>query len=75
MFERRSDMQTAKQMARELLDSLPDDCTLDDISYRLHLRHKLERSDKAIEEGRVHSYEEAKEIVESWFTSSGPTQP
>lgn len=68
-------MSPAKQAAIEVINSLPDDCTLDDIAYRLYLRRKLERSDKAIEEGRVHSYEEAKEIVESWFTSSGPIQP
>jgi hypothetical protein len=68
-------MQTAKEVALEVIQSLPDDCTLDDISYRLYLRRKMERADKAIEEGRVHSYEQAKEIVQSWFTSSGPTQP
>jgi hypothetical protein len=68
-------MPTAKQVAIEVLHSLPDDCTLDDIAYRLYLRRKLERADKAIEEGRVHSYEEGREIVKSWFTSSGRTQP
>jgi len=68
-------MQTAKDVAREILNSLPDDCTLDDISYRLYLRRKLQRADKAIEEGRVHSFEEGREIVQRWFTSSGQTQP
>jgi hypothetical protein len=68
-------MQTAKEVAREVLNSLPDDCTLDDIAYRLYLRRKLSRADEAIEEGRVHSYEEGREVVQSWFTSSGPTQP
>jgi hypothetical protein len=68
-------MQTAKEVAREILNSLPDDCTLDDISYRLYLRRKLEQADKAIDEGRVRSFEEGKEIVNSWFTSSGQTQP
>jgi len=68
-------MQTAKELTREVLDSLPDDCTLDDISYRLYLRRKLERSAKDIEEGRVFSKDEAKEIVQSWFTSSGQTKP
>jgi hypothetical protein len=71
-------MQSAKQVVREVIDSLPDDCTLDDIiddiSYRLYLRRKLERSAKDIAEGRVHSEEQAREIVESWFTSSGPTK-
>jgi hypothetical protein len=68
-------MQTAKQVVQEVMNSLPDDCTLDDISYGLYLRRKLDRANRAIEEGRVHSYEEGKEIVQSWFTSSGPTQP
>lgn len=68
-------MLTAKQVVLEVIESLPDDCTLDDISYRLYLRRKLERSAKNIEEGRVYSTEEAREIVKSWFTSSGPTKP
>jgi hypothetical protein len=68
-------MQTAKQVALEVLNSLPDDCSLEDISYRLYLHRKLERSAKDIEEGRVYSKDEAREVVQSWFTSSGPTKP
>jgi hypothetical protein len=64
-------MRAAKDVAKEILDSLPDDCTLDDISYRLYLRRKLDRSAKDIEEGRAFSKDEAKEIVQSWFMSSG----
>jgi hypothetical protein len=67
-------MQTAKEVTLEVLSTLPDDCTLDDISYRLYLRHKLERSSQDIAAGRVHSEDEAREIVKSWFTSSGPTK-
>ena len=68
-------MQSAKDITTGILDSLPDDCTLDDISYRLNLWRKMERSAKDIEEGRVFSKDEAKEIVQSWFTSSGLTKP
>jgi hypothetical protein len=68
-------MSPTKQAAIELINSLPDNCTLDDISYRLNLQRKLERSAKDIEEGRVFSKDEAKEIVQSWFTSSGLTKP
>jgi hypothetical protein len=67
-------MQTAKEVTLEVLSTLPDDCTLDDISYRLYLRHKLDRSARDIAEGRVYSQEQAQEIVESWFISSGPTK-
>jgi hypothetical protein len=68
-------MSTTKQVVHEVLNSLPDDCTLDEFSYRMYLRRKLERSAKDIEEGRVYSQEQAEEIVNSWFTSSGPTKP
>jgi hypothetical protein len=68
-------MQSAKEVVREVLDSLPNDCTLDDIRYRLYLRQKLERSARDIDEGRVYTKEEAKEIVQGWFTSSGQTKP
>ena len=68
-------MQTAKQVAVEIIASLPDNCSLDDISYGLYLRRKMERSAADIEAGRVHTAEETKEIVRSWFTSSGPTAP
>ena len=66
-------MQTAKQFVQDVLNSLPDDCTLDEISHRLYLRRKLELADQAIQDGRVHSFEKGREIVQSWFTSSGPT--
>jgi hypothetical protein len=62
-------MQTAKQVAMEVIDSLPDDCTLDDISYGLYLRRKLERSAADIEEGRTYTKQQVQEIVRSWFTS------
>jgi hypothetical protein len=68
-------MPTAKELTVEVLSTLPDDCTLDDISYRLYLRHKMERSAQDVARGRVHTEEEAREIVKGWFTSSGPTKP
>jgi len=67
-------MPTAKEIVREVMDSLPDDCTLDDIAHRLYLHRKLAAATQAIQEGRVRSFEEGQEIVNSWFTSSGPTQ-
>jgi len=31
-------MEQAKQTVRELLDRLPDDCSLDDVQYHLYVR-------------------------------------
>ena len=35
-------MQPAKATVRELLERLPDDCSLDDILYHLYVVHKIE---------------------------------
>jgi hypothetical protein len=68
-------MPSPKDQVIEVISSLPDDCTLDDISYRLYLWRKMERSANDIETGRVYSKEQAQDIVRTWFTSSGPTKP
>ena len=38
---------------------------------RLILLDKIEQSEEDIKAGRVHTNEEMKEIIKSWFTSSG----
>jgi predicted transcriptional regulator len=63
-----------KEKAIELIKSLPDDCTLEDIQYHLYVREKVERGIKAIDEGRVVSQEEAEEKVKKWLKSSGQSQ-
>lgn len=68
-------MSTVKERLMEIVTSLPDDCTMDDFRHRLYLREKMAEAMQAIDEGRVHSHEEAVEIVKSWRKSSGPTQP
>jgi predicted transcriptional regulator len=53
-------MQTAKEIARELIDRLPDTASFDDLMYELYVRQKIEAGLKAAEEGRTISHEEAK---------------
>ncbi|MCI2424653.1 hypothetical protein LM599_01275 [Candidatus Acetothermia bacterium] len=63
-----------KEQAIELIRSLPDDCTLEDIQYHLYVRTKVERGIRAIDEGRVVTQEEAEKKVKEWIKSSGQTQ-
>ena len=63
-----------KEQAIELIRTLPDDCTLEDIQYHLYVRAKVERGIRAIDEGRVVSQEEAEKKVKEWVKSSGQTQ-
>lgn len=65
---------SVKEQAIELIRSLPDDCTLEDIQYHLYVRTKVERGIRAIDEGRVVTQEEAEKKVKEWVKSSGQTQ-
>jgi predicted transcriptional regulator len=60
-------MQTAKQEVRELLNRLPDDCSLEDIQYHLYVLQKIERGLKDIEEGRVYTQEEVEKMMSKWL--------
>ena len=51
---------TAKDTVREVLQQMPDDCSLEDVQYQLYLRQKLERSRLAAAEGRVVAHAEVK---------------
>ena len=51
-------MTSVKESVIKLVESLPDDCTVEDIQYHLHVRDKVLRGSQAIDEGNVQSHEE-----------------
>ena len=53
-------MQSVKEMARELIEHLPDTATFDDIMYEFYVRQKIEAGLKAVNEGRTLSHDEAR---------------
>lgn len=63
----RGDMQTAKKEVFELLNRLPEDCSLEDIQYHLYVLQKIERGLKDAEEGRVYSQAEVEKIMAKWL--------
>ncbi|HAK97539.1 MAG TPA: hypothetical protein DCM87_21750 [Planctomycetes bacterium] len=67
-------MARVKEQAIELIKSLPDDSTLEDIQYHLYVCQKIEHGLKAVEEGRVVSQEEAERRAAEWVKSSGRKQ-
>ena len=68
-------MSTVKAEAHRLIDSLPDQCKWEDVLYRFYVRQRIEEGLQAIDEGRVVSQEQVEREVETWFKSSGPSQP
>ena len=67
-------MGIVKEQVIDLIKSLPDDCTLEDIQYHLYVREKVERGMRAIDEGHVVSQEEAEKKVKEWVKLSGQNQ-
>jgi len=60
-------MATAKQVALEIVGSLPDDCTLKDVAYRLYLRQLADEAREDFREGRTFSQEEVEREAAQWL--------
>jgi predicted transcriptional regulator len=59
-------METAKEEVRRILESLPDDATLEDIQYRIYVRQAIAAGVSDIDEGRVVSQEEVERRMSRW---------
>lgn len=68
-------MGKAKSDALKLIESLPDDCTWDDIKYRVYLHDAIEAGLADVDAGRVVPADEAKRRLAEWLASPGPTPP
>lgn len=53
-------MDSEKEEARRIIESLPEHATWDDIMYQLYVKKKIDDSIKAAKEGRVLSHQEVK---------------
>lgn len=59
---------TGKQRVESLLHKLPDNCSLEDIQYRLYVLEKVQRGlDEARTSGTL-SQEEAEKRLGKWLT-------
>ena len=67
-------MQTIKAEVINMIQSLPDNSTLDEISYHLYVRMKVERGLKAIDEGRFVPEAVAEKRIAQWSKSFGLNQ-
>ncbi|HEX3758134.1 MAG TPA: hypothetical protein VHW23_05490 [Kofleriaceae bacterium] len=47
-----------KQLVRQLLDELPDDCTIEDVQYRLHVLDGVARGRADLAAGRTRRHED-----------------
>ena len=60
-------METPKQEVQEILNSLPDDASLDEIQYRIYVRQAIDRGLQDVEQGRTCTQEEVEQRMARWI--------
>ena len=55
-----------KEIAKQVIDGLPDEATMDDIIHALYVKTKFERGEKEIRDGKGISHEDAKQRLQKW---------
>ncbi len=55
-----------KETAKQVIDSLPNDATMDDIIHALYINVKFARGEKEIREGKGITHEKAKKRLGEW---------
>ena len=68
-------MNTVKQAVLEVIQSLPETCTFDDVHYHLRVREKIERGQEDIDRGDYLSQEETEREMKQWLKSIGRDKP
>jgi hypothetical protein len=65
-------VKNAKQEAHEIVDTLPDDVSLDAIGLELQFRASVLRGLEQAARGEGLSHEDVKRRLAAWLESSGP---
>ena len=60
-------MQTAKDEVRELLEKLPNNCSLEDVQYHLYILEKIKRGLQVAEDQGTFTQEQAEQSLNKWL--------
>ena len=58
---------TIKDVAKQVIDALPEDASLDQIMHALYVNAKFRRGEKEIREGKGIPHDQAKERMKKWL--------
>ncbi len=56
-----------KEIAKQVIDQLPDESTLDDIIHALYIKAKFEHGVNQINQNQGITHEKAKQRLQKWF--------
>jgi ABC-type uncharacterized transport system ATPase subunit len=62
-----------KEEVLQLIQRLPDDCSLEDIEYHLYVRSKVDKALATLDDGKGMTQEEAERRMAEWLQSFGKT--
>ncbi len=57
---------TVKDVARQVIETLPDEATIDDVIHALYIKAKFNHGENEIREGKGIPHEEAMKIIQKW---------
>lgn len=57
----------AKTMAKDIINQLPEESTLDEIIYALHVKTKFDKGEQEIRSGKGIGHSEAKMRLQKWI--------
>jgi len=57
---------TVKDVVRQVIDTLPDESTIDDIIHALYINAKFNHGESEIREGKGIPHEDAKKKLQKW---------
>lgn len=60
-------MNTVKDEVKQLLDMLPDDCSLEDVQYHLYVIEKIQHGAEVAESEGTFSQQEAEGRLKKWL--------
>ena len=60
-------MASAKQVVIQVLKSLPDDCSLEDVQYELYVRQKVAEGERAADRGETVPHDEVMREAREWL--------
>lgn len=62
-------MKSLKKNVEQMIRSLPENSTVEDIQYHLYVLDKIQKGRQAIRDGKGVSHEEAKARLSKWISN------
>ena len=59
-------MAAVKDIAKQVIDALPDEASMDDIIHALYVREKFERGLREVHQGKGIPHEDVKRQMQKW---------